>query len=109
NGFNEIGRIKQFGQGMQDLWSPFQAVIAAEGGDAMKTTRDLFVTAASLYHGSTEAKVRTIAGLINTFGVDVAMLDSALSGSMPTGNTTPVPNVNNIVQQAVSQAMAPYT
>ena len=107
NGFTEIGRIKQFGQDMQGLWTPFQGIIAAEGGDAMKMTRDLFITAASLYNGSPAQKVQTVAGIIKNFGIDIAMLDSALAGEIPAGGAPQTPNVNAQVQSAVQQALAP--
>lgn len=107
NGFHEVGRIRQFGQDMQNVWSPYQAIIAAEGGDALGMTRNLFATAAALYHGTPIQKAGTVAQMIRTFGIDIGTLDSILAGEAPVVGTQNngngvAPQVNAMVQQALA-------
>lgn len=109
NGFHEVGRIRQFGQDMQSVWAPYQSIIAAEGGDALGMTRNLFATAAALYHGTPVQKAGTIAQMIKTFGIDVATLDSMLAGEQPVVGTNGSGNVAPAqVQAIIRQEMAPF-
>jgi hypothetical protein len=83
HGFNEVAQVKRFRDEFGGIVNQYQAVINAEGGNAMKMTRDLYTTAAALYHGSPMTKVQTVAGFIKNFGIDIAMLDQVLSGQAP--------------------------
>jgi hypothetical protein len=70
-------------------------------------TKDLFVTAAALYSGTPGQKATTVAHMIKTFGVDVAMLDSLLAGEVPAGGGGGGTNISQEINAAVSRAMAP--
>jgi hypothetical protein len=107
NGFSEIGRIRQFGQMMQETWAPFQGIIAAEGGNAVKVTRDLFSTAAALYSGTPQQKVDTVAQMIKVFGVDIRMLDNTLSGVVGSHQQPQPVDIQQHVNTAVQKALAP--
>ena len=79
-GFNEVSQVKKFREDFGSIVSQHQNIINAEGGDAMKMTRDLYTTAAALYNGSQQQKVMTVAGMIKNFNIDLRMLDSVLAG-----------------------------
>jgi hypothetical protein len=119
NGFNEVAEIKKFRDVYGGIMNQHQGIINAEGGDGMKMTRDLFQTAATLYNGSPDQKVRTVAAMIRNFGIDLQMLDEHLSQTMGNGGNGAAPpqrsqyagggpDIASLVRQQVDAALAPY-
>ncbi len=113
NGFNEVAQVKKFHQDFGGITAQHSAIIAAEGGDALKMTRDLFQTASTLYHGSPDSKARTVAAMIRNFSVDIQMLDSLLanqatSGSVSQqGNSAGQADAGQYIRQIIQQELAP--
>jgi len=108
-GFNEIAAVKKFRDEFADIIGRNQNIVQAEGGDAMKLTRDLYTTAAALYHGSAQQKVMTVAGMIKNFGVDLRMLDTVLAGQQVPGQQqgNPQMDIAAIIRQQVQRELAP--
>ena len=73
-------QARKFQEEFNSVVQPFEPLIAAEGGTPMQAVQTLLGTAATLQTGSPQAKAMRIAELINHYGVDVAQLDSILSG-----------------------------
>jgi len=110
NGFNEVANARKFTQEFQTLANGHAHIIAAEGGDVMKVTRDLFQTAAALYSGSPQQKVATVAAMIKNFGIDLQMLDGFLAGQPNAmGNQQDQPqNLDAMVNARVQAALQPF-
>ena len=68
---SNLGRIQKEHTNIGQIFGAHQNIINAEGDDALAMTRNLFTTAAALYHGSPAQKVQTVAGFIRTFGIDL--------------------------------------
>jgi len=74
---------------------------AVAGSNPLEQIESLFSTVGSLRMGTPVQKAQTIADLIDSFGVDVAALDSLLVGSVPETST------ESQVEQLVAQRLAP--
>lgn len=110
NGFNEVANARKFTQEFQGIANGHAHIIAAEGGDVMKVTRDLFQTAAALYSGSPQQKVATVAAMIKNFGIDLQMLDGFLAGqpnAMGSQQDQPQ-NLDAMVNARVQAALQPF-
>jgi len=114
NGFNEVANVKKFQNDFGTIVNQHQHIIAAEGGDPIKMTRDLFATAAVLYNGSAQAKAQTVAAFIHQFGIDIPMLDQVLAGQ---ADRPPVQRQQTnggsqdaaaFIQAEIRKALAPY-
>jgi hypothetical protein len=109
-GFNEVAEVKRFRDQFGGLVTQHQGIINAEGGDAMKMTRDLYTTAAVLYNGTPQQKVATVAGFIRNFGVDIAMLDQHLSdpnAPQPQRRDTGGQDAASFIRNEIQAAIAP--
>jgi len=112
-GYNNITNIKRDHDTISQIFSRHQAIIGAEGGDAIKLTNDLYGTAAALYHGAPQIKAETIANLIKTFGVDIAALDGVLSAraadpnAAPARHAAPQQDAQAYIEAAVQRALQP--
>lgn len=67
----------------QQAVAPYQGMIQAEGSDPVRAAANLFQTAAALRTAPAPAKAQIVANLVRTFGIDIQMLDQALSGQGP--------------------------
>lgn len=93
---------RQESQVLNQIASKYGAVMAAEGvTNHFQAIDGMFQTAAKLRMGSPEAKADQIRRMIQTYGVDVELLDSMLVGEQPQNN----PNAQ--VSQMIDQRMAP--
>lgn len=109
-GLNESAAARKFAEDFGKVTAPYQSVIAAEGGDAMKFVNNLMATAAGLYHGAPRNKVDIVAGLIKNFNIDIATLDQVLAGQMPQGQASPqtqLPDAAAFIRQEIQQALSP--
>lgn len=92
---------EQFG----NLTQQYGAVLSGIGGDTpMETTKALFDTVANLRMGTPIQKAQTIADLINSFGVDINTLDSALVGQPPPQQS----QQNSQIEQMLAERLAPF-
>jgi hypothetical protein len=82
--------------------SPYQAMIAAEGGDALGAVNSFFQTAALLRTGAPQQKAALVADLIQRFGVPIEALDGILAGQPQQR-----PGLAPEVEQLLAQRMAP--
>ena len=74
------------------------------GGSPMEAVSTLFSTISNLRMGSQDEKAQIISNMINTFGVDINALDSAIVGQAP----SPEQSQSQEVQRLVQQQMAPF-
>jgi hypothetical protein len=93
---------KRAGQ-MDNVLRPHSQYLAMNGGPG-KAIEGLLQAGSSLQMGSPTQKAQTIAGLIQSFGIDISTLDNLLVGNAPPEGV----QQNQAVQDAVNQAVAPY-
>ena len=98
----------QRAQQMDQALQPFQQFFAINGNNPPQVIRDVLGTAATLQMGSPQQKAAAAFQLIQSFGVDIGMLDQMLAGEAPAPGAAPAPQqVTPVdVQQAVQQALA---
>ena len=84
-------------------------MIAAEGGDPLRSTQNLMQTAAVLRVGTPQQKAQTVAQVVRQFGVDINALDEALVGQGTNGGGGAGANggLTPDVQQYLQQQMNP--
>lgn len=99
---------KRFAQEFGEVVKPHLATIQAEGGDVMRTVGNLFQTYGALRSAPPEQKAALVANMVKSFGVDVAMLDTALAGhaAAPGGGTQPVAATGQYRDPRVDQLFA---
>ena len=109
-GFTESTNSRKFHEEFNKTVSPFQTLIAAEGGNAMQVVHNLMNTASAMYYGTPAQKVNMVAGFIKNFGVDLELLDGVLAANKPldvnAGGGTPG-HVSTLIQQEVQRHLAP--
>lgn len=105
-----LGRVQTEHKNISDIFGAHQHIIAAEGGDALKFTKDLYTTAAGLYSGSPQQKVQLVAGLIKSFAVDIQLLDDYMSNNpdrINKGGGAGGQDAGQFIQQQINAALAP--
>lgn len=95
------GEARRFQDEFNQTVQAYEGFIKAEGATPMQAVGNLLQTAATLQQGSQQQKASRIAELIKHYGVDIAALDSLLSGEMPQND----PNEHLI--QLLNEKMAP--
>lgn len=70
---------RQFQRAFTEVLRPFEPMVASEGGNMLAATRQLYQTAAFLRNGPPADKAKMVADMIYQFGIDINMLDQALS------------------------------
>ncbi len=76
---------RKFADGFQQTVAPFAHLIQAEGSTPLAAVKNLMTTAAGLRAGNAGQKAKIVAEIIQSYGVDIATLDSVLSGQAPQG------------------------
>jgi uncharacterized protein (UPF0305 family) len=99
---NETAEARKFAEAVSKTIQPYQAMLQAEGMHPIGMVQDLLQTAQALRTSPPEHKAQLVAAIVGKFGIDINMLDKALSGQAPQ-----VDPVQNQVQQMVQQQMAP--
>lgn len=74
----EGASARQFISAFENVVRPYEMFIRAENSNPLQAVQNLMQTAADLRVGPPAAKANLIAGLVQQYGIDVAMLDSAL-------------------------------
>jgi len=75
----ESSDARKFVDQFHQVAAPYQHYIALEGNDPMKAFGDYLRTASLLRGGTPMEKANAVASAITTYGIDVQMLDTALS------------------------------
>lgn len=102
----ESAQARQFTDNFMQTIQPYQHIIALEGGDPLKTFGDYMKTATLLRSGAPQEKANAVAQAIMQYGIDINLLDGALSHAvanrpMPQGQQQPQvvdPRVDQILQ-----------
>lgn len=97
--------VRRFAEDFERVVNPFMGFIAAENSTPLQAVQHLMQTAAILRIGTPQQKVKAAADIINQYGIDLEMLDSALAGVAPPPGAQPN---DDVVQRAVQQAIAPF-
>lgn len=89
---------RRFHEEFRQTVAPYESMIRSEGSEPIKAVENLFKTAAALRTASAPVKARMVAEIVRDFGIDVVMLDSALSGTLPPP-APPPPYVQQLQQE----------
>src|SRR6478736_7759085 len=75
----EIAPMRKFAEGIRDTLMPYMPMIQAEGATPQQAIAEVMKTAAFLRTAPPLQKAQEIAKLVMTHGIDINMLDNALS------------------------------
>ena len=101
---NEGAESRKFGDKMTQALQPYQAVMTAHGtNDPIQAIQGLMQTAGTLQMGTPQQKAQKLADMVQHYGIDITMLDSALSGQ-----PIATPEQNQL-EQMLEQKLAPMT
>jgi len=101
--FQQTTEDRKFAQAVHQTLEPYKAMIQGEGSDPVRAIASLFQTASALRTAPPQTKAQLVASMVQSFGIDVQMLDSALAGITPQYDP-----VEQQVQMQVQQQLAPY-
>lgn len=75
----QTAQLREEAQEFQSICMPYQNLIAMDGGNPLKTFREFLQTGTILRLGTPNEKATAIANAVREFGVDVGVLDQALT------------------------------
>lgn len=99
---NESAEARKFTEALNRTISPYQAMLQAENMHPIQMVGDLLQTAQALRTAPPATKAEIVSNIIQKFGIDIPMLDRALSGQQPQNDP-----VQQQVQQMLQQQLAP--
>lgn len=108
---SEAAQAMQFREQYQQTIGPVEQVFRSRGVDPLQGMGSIVRDAIPLYVGSPQEKVSVIANAIKNFGIDIAMLDAALSGQAMPQSQQPAYDpglVARQAQEAVRRELAQY-
>jgi hypothetical protein len=107
---SEAAQAMQMASSFKEAISPYEHLFRAEGVEPMQGIGNLMRTTAALATGAPQTKASIVAGIIKTYGVDIATLDALLSGqAAPQAQPSYDPGmVARQAQEAVRQELAQY-
>lgn len=70
---------RKLAAGFKEVYAPYEAMIRSEGADPLQATTELFKTAAALRSAPPAHKAQLVAQMVQQFGIDIQMLDAALT------------------------------
>jgi hypothetical protein len=85
----ETAEARRTHEAFKQITSPYQPLFQAEGVDPIQGVGNLLRTTAMLASGPPGTKAQIVAGIIKTYGVDIATLDALLSGHQAPAATQP--------------------
>jgi hypothetical protein len=106
-GLRTAASHKQFVEHFQHAMQPYAAMITAEGGDYISATTNLMNTAYQLRTAPPPQKAALVAEIVRHFGVDITMLDDALTAQV--SGQAGQPAQNDPMMVYVQQQLAPVT
>lgn len=99
---NEVSQVKQYATQMQEAIRPFEARLQTLGASPHQAVQELLKADYILSASPPPQKAQFMAKLIADYGVDIALLDQALSGAPQAINP-----INQQVQALLQQQLAP--
>src|SRR4030095_11141214 len=81
----DAAAARQFVSAFENVVRPYEMFMRAENASPLQSVQNLMQTAADPRVGTPQHKANLVAGIINNFAIDVAMLDSILAGQQPQG------------------------
>jgi len=99
---NESAEARKFTEVLNRTIAPYQAMLQAENMHPVQMVGDLLQTAQALRTAPPATKAEIVSNIITKFGIDIPMLDRALSGQQPQNDP-----VQQQVQQMLQQQLAP--
>jgi hypothetical protein len=99
---NESAEARKFTEVINRTIAPYQAMLQAENMHPVQMVGDLLQTAQALRTSPPASKAELVATIITKFGIDIPMLDRALSGQQPHSDP-----VQAQVEQMLQQQLAP--
>lgn len=99
---NESAEARKFTDVINRTIAPYQAMLQAENMHPVQMVGDLLQTAQALRTAPPASKAELVATIITKFGIDIPMLDKALSGQQVQDDP-----VQQQVQQMLQQQLAP--
>jgi hypothetical protein len=79
---NQTAEERKLAQAFYEVYSPYEAMIRSEGADPLQAVDRLLQTSYQLRTAPPQQKAQLVAGIIRDFGVDVHVLDQALTGQL---------------------------
>lgn len=73
---------RQLADAFADVVRPYEMFIRQDGSNPLQAVQNLMQTAATMRIGTPQAKAQLVANIVNAHGVDIAMLDSLLAGTV---------------------------
>lgn len=105
---SQTAQARQFANQFQQAVQPFMPAIQMEaGGDPIRAVTGLMQVASGLRFGTPLEKAQIVAHLVNTYGVDVMALDSALVGAAPPQEMQQGFDPS-LIQREVQNALQPF-
>jgi hypothetical protein len=102
---NEAAQSRQQAEQFQQVVTPYMARIQSFGVTPQQAVAQLLQADHVLATGTKAQRAQLMAKLVKDYDVDIAELDSALVGSVPSNPETP--DIQALVQQQLQQALAP--
>lgn len=81
----QSAQARQFEQAFESVVRPYEMFIRAENATPLQAVQNLMQTAADLRMGTPQHKVNIVAGIIQSYGIDLQMLDGALAANISGG------------------------
>jgi hypothetical protein len=81
----DAAQARNFVSSFENVMRPYEMFIRAENSNPLAAVQNMMQTAAELRVGTSISKARLVAGIIQTFGIDVEALDDLLVGKTPQG------------------------
>jgi hypothetical protein len=82
---SESAQARQIHDKFKETISPYEHLFRSEGVEPLQGIGNLMRTTAALATGPQQTKAQIVAGIIKTYGVDIATLDALLAGQAPQG------------------------
>lgn len=102
---HQTAGARNLAQQFMQAVSPYRQAIQLEaGGDPLRAVQGLMDTASRLRFGTAQEKAATVAGIIQSYGVDLQTLDSLLAGVAPPQSQGFNPQM---IEQVVQRQMQP--
>lgn len=87
----QAAQARQFAEQFSETVRPFEAMLRAENADPLRTVGSLLQTAAALRTAPPPHKAQLVANMVRAFGVDISMLDQALTAAANGNGAAPAP------------------
>lgn len=104
--WQESAPIRQLGAEIQKIVAPYAELIEREGSTPAKAIASLLDTRARLNSADPVTRAHMGAAIVKEFGIDIALLDSALA-NQPMPQPAADPMLLHQVQQMIEQKVAP--